>query len=367
MNIQLQPKPRGVALIIVMLTVFAMAVIVGAFVYAMKVESTLAYRTESEGELQWVGRSGVEYAKWILALQKQVTGEEAFDGLNQFWAGGPGSTNALVNPLEGVSMKDVPLGEAKFSIEIEDADRYLNINRVIQGDPRSLDFLLTFCGASSGEAADIAAALKDWVDRDSFQTPGGAESNDYYLTLVPPYIAKDGPIDSLDELLKVKGVTPQIFWGPKAGAIAVKDRKMTLGLGSYSMSSLAGTVGLADVVRAISSGQVNVNTAPYPVLVAALNGEEGMARNIMDMRAGPDGVDGTLDDAPARNPGEIGRLMGGPAAGGGAGGAQPQFTTISTYFEVHVDAQLGQSKRRYVALVQRLSTRDIRTLTFRGE
>ena len=366
MRLQLQPRPRGVALIIVMLTVFAMAVIVGAFVYSMKVESTAAFRTDADSELQWVGRSGVEYGKWILALQKQVTGEETYDGLNQFWAGGPGSTNSLSNPLEGVSMKDVPLGEGKFSIEIEDMERYLNINKIVEGDRRLLDYVLTFCGASSGEAADIGAALKDWVDRDSFQTPGGAESTDYYMTLIPPYIAKDGPIDFLDELLKVRGITPQLYWGPRAGGIAVRDRQMKLGMGSYSMSSLAGTVGLIDIVRATSSGQLNINTASFPVLVAAFNGEEGMARNIITQRAGPDGVDGTLDDSPARGPGELGRLMGG-AAPTGAGGPLAQFTTVSQYFEIRVEAQLGQAVRHYVAVVQRANARDVRTLTFRSE
>jgi type II secretory pathway component PulK len=228
-----------------------------------------------------------------------------------------------------------------------------------------LDFVLTFCGASSGDSADIGAALKDWVDRDDFQTPGGAESADYYLNLTPPYVAKNGPIDSMDELLKVRGITPQLFWGPRAGGIAVKDRQMKLGMGSYSMSSLAGTVGLVDIVRATSSGQLNINTASFPVLVAAFNGEEGMARNVIQQRAGPDGVDGTLDDTPARNPGELGRLMGAPVAGGG--GPLAQFTTASQYFEIHVDAHLGQTSRRYVALVQRFSVRDLRTLTFRAE
>ena len=56
---------RGVALLIVMLLTFAMAVIVTAFAYTMKVEGRLATRTQSESETEWMGRSGIELAKWV--------------------------------------------------------------------------------------------------------------------------------------------------------------------------------------------------------------------------------------------------------------------------------------------------------------
>ena len=59
---------------------------------------------------------------------------------------------------------------------------------------------------------DIANSIIDWVDPDNDAAPGGAES-DYYNGLTPPYNAKNGPLDSLEELLLVKGVTPQLLFG----------------------------------------------------------------------------------------------------------------------------------------------------------
>ena len=97
----LRHRQRGVALLIVMLLIFAMAVIVTAFAYTMKVEGRLATRTQSESEMEWMGRSGVEMAKWVLSLSRQIPGEQTYDGLNQFWAGGVGPTNIADNPFEG--------------------------------------------------------------------------------------------------------------------------------------------------------------------------------------------------------------------------------------------------------------------------
>src|SRR5262249_2366769 len=55
---------------------------------------------------------------------------------------------------------------------------------------------------------EIANSILDWMDADSDPRPGGAE-DEYYMALTPPYHCKNGPLDSLEELLFVKGVTPQ--------------------------------------------------------------------------------------------------------------------------------------------------------------
>ena len=80
----------AIALIIVMLMVLAMGIAAGILAYSMKVETKLATNTSASGELEWLGLSGVEFAKWVLAEQQRIPGEQGYNGLNQFWAGGPG-------------------------------------------------------------------------------------------------------------------------------------------------------------------------------------------------------------------------------------------------------------------------------------
>jgi len=59
----------------------------------------------------------------------------------------------------------------------------------------------------------IVDSILDWRDRDTDMTrPNGAE-NAYYHKQRIPYDAKNGEFESPEELLKVRGVTPQLFYG----------------------------------------------------------------------------------------------------------------------------------------------------------
>jgi general secretion pathway protein K len=55
----------------------------------------------------------------------------------------------------------------------------------------------------------------DWRDPDDLHRVNGAES-DYYLALHPPYTAKNGPFDMIEDLLWVRGMTADLFYGPPA-------------------------------------------------------------------------------------------------------------------------------------------------------
>jgi hypothetical protein len=171
-----------------------------------------------------------------------------------------------------------------------------------------------------------------------------------------------------------------LYWGPRSsggtvGADAVGGGSSSQrGIDSagrrvqstFLGQNIAGSVGLVDVFSAVSSGQVNINTAPYPVLVMACGGDENIARNIVEQRAGMDGVDGTYDDTPARGPQDIARLQGVPVMPN-QGTPLAVFSTVSSTFEVRVDARLGALSRRYVGVVRRTSLRDMPVLTFRRE
>lgn len=355
-------RTRGVALIIVLLVIFALTVTAAVFSYQMRVETRLATVTQSESDLEWMGRSGVEFAKWVLIEQQRIASERGYHGLGQFWAGGPGPLDAIENPFEGVSLNDVQLGEGRISIRIVDEERRFNVNRV---QPLQLDLALSLIGADAADASTIGGALQDWIDRDDFPRPGGGAESDYYETLDPPYLAKNGPVDDITELLKIKGVTPALFYGPRWRTTGFADDPA--GAAPLSPEEEMLSFGLVDVFTALSSGQININTAPEPVLALALGGDTALAREVVRIRAGPDGVDGTEDDEPARNPGEIGRLLG----PGGAAAVSPgtPWTVQSLTFLVQVTAEVGNARRRYVATMRRggQSPRDFTVLTFRQE
>ncbi len=76
--------------------------------------------------------------------------------------------------------------------------------------------IIELCGASPGvETTSIANSILDWIDEDDLTRPGGAEK-DYYLSLPGPYLPKNNRIQDIHELLLVRGVSRDIFYGTGA-------------------------------------------------------------------------------------------------------------------------------------------------------
>ncbi len=73
-----------------------------------------------------------------------------------------------------------------------------------------------------GMTEEIADSILDWLDEDDNPREFGVES-DYYESLSPPYSARNGPIESLDELLKVAGVDSFLLFGEDANRNGLLD------------------------------------------------------------------------------------------------------------------------------------------------
>ena len=63
-----------------------------------------------------------------------------------------------------------------------------------------------------GMTNDLADAILDFIDDDDSPRSYGCES-EYYNGLQPAYSSKNSPLESLDELLLVRGVTPEYLYG----------------------------------------------------------------------------------------------------------------------------------------------------------
>src|SRR5947207_12462727 len=92
-----------------MIAIFVLTMMAGLLAYSMKVETTLAIHANNEAELEWLGRSGVEYARWILAAQRSCPAEP-YDALTQVWAGGSGGPCTTNSALGDVLREVHPSG-----------------------------------------------------------------------------------------------------------------------------------------------------------------------------------------------------------------------------------------------------------------
>jgi DNA uptake protein ComE-like DNA-binding protein len=150
-----------------------------------------------------------------------------------------------------------------------------------------------------GTTAELAASIVDWRDGDSDVTPGGAES-EYYLLLADPYYCKNAPFETVEELVLVKGASPQLLFGEDTNRNGVLDPNENDGSDSDPPDNRDGHLdrGVFDYLtiyskepNVSSSGEakVNVNDANVQALSALLRdvvGEEKFFQVMDRVRGG---------------------------------------------------------------------------------
>jgi type II secretory pathway component PulK len=356
MKTQSAEKADGIALIIVMIVITMLSILAGGFAYSMKVETKLARNATFDTEMEWLGRSGIELARYVIGQQRNIP-NEPYDSLNQKWAGGPLPTNGL---LSDIFLDNVPIGNGSVTVKITDAERKFNINTA---DTFILDTAMSLIGLDVSDSGPIVSSIQDWREPGNQPRPNGAK-DDYYLSLEPPFEAKKGPITDIEELLSIRGVTPEIYLGPRySGPLDFKARlrrQTNLRL-QKNQEQQVYAVGMADLFSALGSPFLNLNTASQMSLQVVPGLDENMAAAIIQRRAGPDGVDGTVDDMPFRSPMELMTVPGmDPRI---VGQIARYFSTQSTTFNVEVTVQLDQRKRVFTAILRRLDQKNLPVLT----
>ena len=121
-------------------------------------------------------------------------------------------------------------------------------------------------------------------------------------------------------------------------------------------------VGFVDLFTPISTGRININTASFTTLQMIPFVDESIAAEIIRLRSGLDGVDGTEDDTPFRNAGELINVPG--ISRQTVGQLQRLCDVRSRSFEVLVDVEVNGYKRQFIAIVGRNSPRDVQVLSF---
>ena len=346
----------AIALVIVMISIFVLTVLAGGFAYSMKVETRLAHNANSETELEWLGRSGVEKARWILSEQLKIA-QEPYDGLDQVWAGGPGGIGTSNSALAQVQLNiEVPNGRA--DITIVDLERRANINVASEA---ILQQALMVMNVDAGEMTPIVNCVLDWIDPDENVRIQGAES-DVYQNFIPnhPYSSKDGPMDDLSELLMIKGITPELYYGSSATNYQQRTFRPQGGLLGQATQGPIYTVGLTNLFTPLSDGKININTASAEVLQLIPLMTPEAAEGIVSARAGE--ADGSGLNGPYFNVGQVRRV---PEVSLPMVGAIQQFCDVrSKTFEVHVKANVNGYTRDFVGVLGRNNQRDIQVLSF---
>jgi type II secretory pathway component PulK len=327
-------KNRGFAVIIALVAVTILTMMAGLFAYAMKIETILAANTNDDEKFYWIGRGGVDRACWWLSLE----GNQPFSSKMQYWNHGPGDGPETNSPLASESLDNYQIGEGTVSLTMIEEEGKINVNTA---PSPLLQQVLTSQGADANDISIVSDSILDWIDPDDDPRPSGAES-DYYLAKPQPYSAKNAPIDNLDELELIKGVTRDMYDGTSSSDTATPYPQHQLGFGHAPGQEAVYAFGLKDVFTPFSSGKINILTAEDNVLQVIPGIDTAAAQAIETAR----------DSQPPIR--DISQLLAAAGIDPSVVGQMANYIDTRGYtYEVHATVTIGQLTHEYTAVVFR--------------
>jgi type II secretory pathway component PulK len=220
-------RRRGVVLLAVLIVVVLLTLAAYQYSELMMAEykATASYTRATQARA--AAASGVNYAAMLLSDPNNfanVLSSNPFNNPGAFKAiavgdgrSGPQAYFSVIAPL---GPDDAQSNVTPFRYGATDESGKINLNALMQLDPTGTlaEQILTNLGIPD----NVANAIIDWMDTDDTPRQGGAES-DTYSGMQPPYYAKNGPFDTLEEMLLVQGVTWDVLFGTDLNRNGILD------------------------------------------------------------------------------------------------------------------------------------------------
>ena len=265
-------REEGVALLLALVFVMLLAALVVEFSYEAQVETARVTANINRFRASVAAESAVASGMSMLVADLMDIEEGAttrrtpassdttdllgdtYDGFDEPWAVGAPFT--MIN-------------EAAMQCTISDEFGKINLNALLsRGTAQPNEALveaLRLLFEARGATEDPVDAILDWVDPDDEEVEVGAEVG-YYETLEVPYMTKNGPFGSVEELLLVRGISMDVFFGDPE-----QDQ--------LPLTELLTVYGHPD-------GRININTAEYEVLdaVGQAVGQGSLADTVIEER-----------------------------------------------------------------------------------
>ncbi len=258
--IKILKNNQGFALILTILVISVIVVLSLQFNLSMRSDLYSATNLRDGISLASIARSGFNSA---LAFLTEDASKTDFDSLHESWAYAKAFSSYSAAMFE----------QGQFALEITDLSGKIPINQLVdkggKENKKQRDLLNRFLSSEPFEldpenVDNILDAIKDWIDPDDEVTRFGAE-NGYYQGLERPYKCKNGPFEFLEQLLLVRGITNELFYGSEK------------------------TPGLSQYLTVHSEGKININTAD-PMVLKSLSPEMDWAavENMVEYRLDKD-------------------------------------------------------------------------------
>ena len=328
----------GSALIIVLWTIGLLSMLVLSFAFDAHLEGKIASSARKRRKAEHIALSGMAVAEMLLDHQTEVNVDaEPEDVENDKWY----DPAVALKTGRGFSGLEIEVGEGKLRLDMEPEPGRRNVNKLTEDD---WDRVLAVATESNANIPDdffdeLINSFFDWTDEDDSERDKGAESK-YYEELDPPYRARNAPVDTVRELLLIKGFNEAILSG---GPLNPDDPP----------ESWIHVSGIQDMLTTYGDGKVNVNAAGRRVLMTLPfpddEDAEEIANAIIEKREGrdPDEFFEEGDDSSFKS---VEDFM--SRVGNLPGSVSSLVTTSSDIYRVTAVGMVGRVTRRIWAIVQ---------------
>ena len=268
----------GSALIAALWTILLLSVLVASFALDAMLEGKISVYVRQRRHVNYLTQSGVAIAEMLLLKQQTVSGGGFATDDEDRWK------DAALRIKRGqTTIVDEPIGEdGMVRVEIIPEQARWNINQLCSSARSGIPYdqvweqIFTMSRIPAEYFEELIDCWNDWTDADSIVTGRYGAEDEHYKSLDLPYTARNGPIDTVDELRLVKGFVPAILDGGVLNPEDKKERHIEVR-------------GIKELFTTYGDGKINVNAAPMEVLMTIPGMDEIAAGAIIEEREGKGG------------------------------------------------------------------------------
>ncbi len=303
----------GSALIIVLWAVAFMALLVAALGFDAQIEARITRYYRNRTKAHYLALSGLDIAKMLMVKRGDIGDQQEAEVEDDRWF----DTAKRLRDGLSITGMETKLGEGAVRLDIVPEPARRNINRLGNNDRQkeeNLERILEVGGVPQELWAGLIESFLDWCDRDDTPRTDGGETEDYYASLEPAYRAKNGELDTVEELLLVKGFNRTILYGgvleselddAEEAADARAESERSAGRDSDKEEKEAeqqvSIPGIYDLLTVYGNDTINPNAASMRVLMTLPGVDDVMAGAIIEEREGEVKQDGKVENDPFRS------------------------------------------------------------------
>jgi general secretion pathway protein K len=216
-NLKKRESERGIVLLVVLIATAILTTLVVDLIYFTQIDMSISANVKDEIKARYLAKSGIEV---VAGTIKKISPEELDKNASLF-----GEQNSSSEGYWTLNVPSFPMGEGVFSLKVVDERSKINLNTLVGPSTNRVDNrvltelaeLFGMLGIEYSKSSIFIGSLINWLDRPiegsptkNDQSPIGADA-DYYAGLDSPYRIKDGPLDSVGEILLIKGMDQEFF------------------------------------------------------------------------------------------------------------------------------------------------------------